>query len=171
MKKRLLSLALVLSLCLSSINVFAGEYHTDGNATIEVLAEVQPSWKITIPANLTLSKVTGTRDEYEYEYTINCYGLIADNKAIKVEPATTSFQLTCGSDNVTANITQSKKYFVSESTTGHIPSSDNENVYIAGTESYTDTKGTIKGKVNAKFTKSGTYNGNFTINFSYADVQ
>lgn len=170
MKRRLLSLALVLSLCLSSISVFAGEYRTDGNATIKVLAEVQPSWKITIPANLTLSKVTGTRDEYEKEYTINCYGLIADNKAIKVEPENTSFMLKHESDNVNASITQSKKYFVSESTTGSRPNSDNENVYIAGTESYTDTKGTIKGKVSAKFTKSGDYNGNFIINFSYVDA-
>ena len=157
------------------MTAFAGSYTSDGSADVAVNAEVSPSWQVTVPARVDLVKTSGTRDTYGYDYTINCFGLIADDKCVYVYPTNDTFTMTgeSGHDTVSASVTQNKKYFVSDSVSAnYVPNADNAYVTIAGSaDDYTETKGTLKGSISAKFTKSDKYDGVLNISFGYSDLQ
>ncbi|MBQ7635802.1 MAG: hypothetical protein IJS80_00700 [Lachnospiraceae bacterium] len=133
-----------------------------GEMTIGILAVVDSSYTIALPASATVSLEKSTNpstpNTYEGEYTITCYGKIRDTETVNVAPSGDTFTMTLATDDsVTSDgtVTQEKTGFRNTATA---------DAAAIGTSAA--LPGSLTGSLAVELTEIGSYSGQLSFTYS-----
>lgn len=163
MKKKIISLALALTMMLGSTMTVCAtsegpvisttNVSAPGTQTVEVNVTIDAAYYVTIPTAISPTVEDGTGSA---EYTVNVKGDIEGDEQITVIPDATFTMSQDGKDDVTASITQAKTTFNFEELA---VMEDEENV---GTDA--------TGSINIPGLTAGTWEGSFVFTISKSAV-
>ncbi len=160
-KKIVAVMLAAMTLVSTCTSAFAADqvFTEDGTAQVTATAEITSSYKVKLPAMVTLAKDTNaeTKNTYGSEYTVGVAGNIDSDKFVNVEPDTTDFVLkdASGKRPVTPELTAEKVAWSAE---------DLDKVED-------DTFVDSISAVSAVIPKAGKYSGVIVYNFALGKIE